>query len=143
MQPVERSEPGLRLRMKSEARRIAQQHARLEELRERVTVELVNLSLASACTEFEVLAEALEAHFRVEERVFFPAVHGQGGALGQDVEALVREHQSLRQRIGTVRSHFAASNGLACAITLDKLIQELQRHEREEERVMARVGDSR
>ena len=139
MTPLERPEPGLTLRMKAEARRIANQHSRLEELRGRVTAEISRLSLQTARSAFERFAVALEDHFAVEEKFFLPALGSLDPEVGRAVEELLGEHQLLRRRVSDLMDHFAAGNGFACAILLDALIGELRAHERDEERVLARA----
>ena len=107
MTPLERPEPGLTLRMKAEARRIANQHSRLEELRDRVTAEISRLSLQGARTEFERFADALEAHFAMEEKLFLPAIGSLDPELGRAVEELLGEHRLLRRRVSDLMDHFA------------------------------------
>lgn len=136
----QRLEPGLKMRMKSEARRIAEQHRRLVVLRDEVTTELSRLSLGAAGDAFARFAEALEAHFTVEERLYFPAIQSLDPELWDAVESLLSSHRRLRRRVADLLDHFASGNGFACAILLKALIDELRAHEREEEQVMTRAG---
>lgn len=136
-----RLEPGLRLRMKSEARRIADQHRRLEGLKDQVASEMSGASLKDARASFELYAEALEAHFAVEERFYFPAIHGLDAELAKAVEALLVEHERFRSQVSDLLGYFVSGDGAACAALLETLVNELAAHERAEERAMRRAGE--
>ena len=70
----------------------------------------------------------LEAHFRAEEEVLFPALHSAIPATGSVIEELVREHVEIRQII----PRLDAGTGLAKLIF--DLGDLLERHIRREER---------
>jgi iron-sulfur cluster repair protein YtfE (RIC family) len=138
---VHRIEVGLRLRMKREVTRIKAQHRRLEDLRHEVTSEISRRSVETAGVAFGRFAEALEAHFIVEEQIFFPAVHGLDGNNGEAIEALLEDHARIRRRVTELRGHFSSGNGFGCAVQLDALVGDLRVHEQEEERVMASADE--
>jgi iron-sulfur cluster repair protein YtfE (RIC family) len=135
-----RQEPGLHLRMKNESRRIAEQHHRLAELRGRVTEEIQARSVAGARSAFTDFSGALEAHFGVEEKIYFPAVRGLDDQLRTAVDGLLAEHRKLRIRVRDLTQRFESGNGFACLVVLQALIDELEEHEQREEAVMVQAG---
>ena len=70
----------------------------------------------------------LEAHFRAEEEVLFPALHSAIPATGSVIEELIREHVEIRQTL----PRLDAGSGLAKLIF--DLGDLLERHIRREER---------
>jgi len=70
----------------------------------------------------------LEAHFRAEEEVLFPALHSAIPATGSVIEELIREHVEIRQ----IMPRLDAGSGLAKLIF--DLGDLLERHIRREER---------
>ena len=70
----------------------------------------------------------LEAHFRAEEEVLFPALHSAIPATGSVIEELIREHVEIRQIV----PRLDAGSGLAKLIF--DLGDLLERHIRREER---------
>ena len=137
-----RVEPGLALRMRSEARRISEQHRRLAELKDEVSAALSNESMGSARVRFQRFAEALGAHFDVEEQVFFPAIHGIDPELGRTVDELVTAHERLRGELAVLLAHLGSGEPSACVLLLDDLVKQLQMHERVEEWAMERAARS-
>ena len=135
-----RVEPGLALRMRNEARRIAEQHRRIAELKEEVSKALSGDSMRHACETFERFAEALGAHFDVEEQLFFPAIHGIDAELARTVDELVTAHGRLREDMAVLLGHFSAGERSACMPLLDALVEEIRTHERTEEWAMDRAG---
>jgi iron-sulfur cluster repair protein YtfE (RIC family) len=70
----------------------------------------------------------LEAHFRAEEEVLFPALHSAIPGTGSVIEELIREHVEIRQTL----PRLGAGSGLAKLIF--DLGDLLERHIRREER---------
>lgn len=135
-----RHDPGRQLRVKHETRRIAEQHVRLGELRSRVTAEIRDRSVPGARAAFRDFAVALEAHFRVEENIYFPSLQVLDEQSRSAIDDLLEEHRKLRLRVRDLIQRFASGNGFACLVVLKALIDELQNHEQREEAVMARAG---
>lgn len=109
--PSDHEQPGLRLRLAHEARRIATQHAYLDALEattrralERGTAH----EIAEALRGFE---GALASHFALEEQVHFPALHGLHADLGDEIGALERDHDDFHATLGEMRSDVAAAAG--------------------------------
>ena len=139
---MNRLEPGLTLRMKNEARRIQDQHRRLSELKDEIASALSAHAMQRASEYFDRFVEALEAHFSVEEQLFFPAIHGIDAEIGETVDQLISAHALMRDQMAGLSRVFASGDGRECARQLENLIALLQHHERAEERVMRRASGS-
>ena len=95
--------------------------------------------LASAVAEADVdrvwlwlgrYAEALEAHFDLEEQMLFPLLAGFGGSLRDGVSRLVHQHQRLQNDVDELTRQ---SNAYDLASGLAALRVEMAAHERLEE----------
>lgn len=124
---------GLRWRLRRVARELAAQHDRLREI-----VSEINTALDASDVERigEVMArygDALQAHFRLEENVVFPALHGADARTGEPVAELVNEHVSLFAEV----EHLIANAGDAGSADWRARFYELRRalalHESQEE----------
>jgi hypothetical protein len=131
--------PGIALRMKLEARRMAAQHRTLAALREEIRDSLTAHSLASAERAFERFSEMLDAHFQVEEEIHFPSVRSTWREMAGEMDDLVQDHRRLRRQVARVRGSFARGNGFECAITLGRLLEQVVRHEQVEEAILKRL----
>jgi hypothetical protein len=89
-------QPGLRLRLAHEAKRIAVQHGYLAALEATTLRALERNTPAEAREALHGFFGALDAHFELEERVHFPAIHGLHADLGADIARLVEDHRALR-----------------------------------------------
>jgi len=85
-------QPGLRLRVGREARRISSQHRQLDTFYGMVLDSLSNGRAERARSEFLRFHDALEAHFTVEEQIHFPALHGLRPELDAELATLVEVH---------------------------------------------------
>jgi hemerythrin superfamily protein len=92
-------QPGLRLRMLQEARRIVSQHRQLDVFQEQVARALQRKDLAGVRELYHHFREALEAHIRMEEITHFPALHGLHPDWDAQLTELVREHQTFRSNL--------------------------------------------
>lgn len=135
-------QPGLRLRLAHESRRIATQHAYLDAL-EATTLRALERGdareMAEALRGFE---GALDSHFALEEQVHFPALHGLDAALTDEIRDLVREHASFHDTLEALREDAGA--GPADRVRPEvlarfgKLAAALRHHEEREEALFAR-----
>ncbi len=140
---VHGEQPGLRLRLAHEARRIASQHAYLDEVESR-TLRVLELHEAPAKSEaLRDFQASLDAHFTLEEDVHFPALHGLDGSLTREIEALKLDHRQFREaleRIAAQARACASSDQLAALLgAFRTLVAALHEHERREEALFARV----
>ena len=132
---------GLKMRMRGEERRIASQHRQLGDLFEQVTESVARGGSRKAVGEFLLFSTALDAHMSVEEDIYFPALHGLRSDLANELEALVREHELIRAELSQIRIVLAKADRAAAFAAFDQLVDVLNRHEREEEELIARVTE--
>jgi hypothetical protein len=135
------SDAGLRLRMRGEERRITSQHARLDELCGEVHARLDEDGAVKAVGEFALFAAALDAHMTVEEDIYFPALHGLRPDSGEELTGFVRDHAQLREALGAIRERLEANDGDRARESLDRLAQDISRHELAEEALIARITE--
>ena len=134
-------DPGVRLRMKSEERRISSQHERLDGLCRELYARLDKYGAAPVVEEFLLFVAALDAHMKIEEEVYFPALHGLRGDTAAELDARVSEHADLREQAEEVRQLLDANDGDAARMTLESLAREIEKHEQAEEDLIARITE--
>jgi hypothetical protein len=127
--------------MRSEERRISSQHKQLGDLYERVLASIVGGGPRKAVGDFLLFATALEAHMSVEEEIYFPALHGLRNDVGNELVDLVTEHQRIREALPQVQQRLAADVSAAAHEALEALADRVERHEREEEALLARITE--
>lgn len=129
---------GLGLRLRREALRVASQHHQLDQFHEVFENALARGDAAGAEQSFARFADALEAHFTLEEQVYFPALHGRDAAAASELAELVREHEALRSGLAEITSALRARDLEACDGAIGAWLPRLVLHERREEALMAR-----
>lgn len=134
------SQPGLRTRMKLEARRVSSQHRQLDEFHRLVVEALGRGSLQAARLAFTRFRDALEAHIALEDRVFFPALHGLRPDLERDLAALVSEHGDFRVSLEQLHDTLAEGSAETFAEQLDRLVDHVAAHELREEELLASIS---
>lgn len=135
-------QPGLRLRVAQEARRIASQHRQLDGLHGLVAGALERRAPAQARTAFARFRDALDAHMSVEEELFFPALHGLRPGLEAELAELVRDHRRFRRNLDALAGAFDDGNAAACAKGLASFTAAFSEHERREERLIGRSQET-
>lgn len=131
-------EEGLALRMRREALRVASQHHQLDQFHEVFENALARGDGASAQQSFARFADALEAHFKLEEQVYFPALHGMDAGSASELAELVREHDALREALAEVHGALRERDLPACDAALGAWLPRLILHERREEALLAK-----
>ena len=131
---------GLRLRMASEARRVHSQHEQLATLIE----DLGRTFAGQASPEllrsaFEQFADAFDAHMRVEETLYFPALHGLLPEVDAELTALIAEHAELRAALDGIRHELGQRQIDDARTRLTALAERRATHEAVEERLIERV----
>jgi hypothetical protein len=134
---AERRELGLALRMARESRVISAQHRQLDDFVIVLAAALDADDAGAARVAYERFASALEAHFALEERFYFPALRGLRPALGSALEALEGEHQALGERLAGLGRLAEAGDCAACLGLLERFAGELAEHEGREEGLLA------
>ncbi len=132
---------GLRLRMRSEERRICSQHKQLGILFEWVLDSLEAGGPRKTIGDFLLFQTALEAHMSVEEEIFFPALHGLCNDLEDDLPNLVSEHSDIRTILAGVKQRLHAADTDDSRLALLNLATRINSHERQEEDVISRVTE--
>ena len=129
---------GLGMRLRREALRVASQHHQLDQFHEVFENALARGDAPAAEQSFARFADALEAHFDLEEQVYFPALHGRDPATAGDLAELVREHEALRGAIAEIAAALRARDLEACDGAFSAWLPRLVQHERREEALMAK-----
>lgn len=134
-------QPGLRVRVRQEGLRISSQHRQLNGLYEGVREALRRGDHGEATAAFTRLRDALEAHFSLEDELYFPAVHGMHPDCEEILTSLVDDHRRFRTELGAVARHLASlAPAERCLACLEALAHEIAAHERREEDLVRRVG---
>jgi hypothetical protein len=133
-------QPGLRMRIGREARRISSQHRQLDTFYGMVVESLSRGQAARARAEFLRFHDALDAHFTVEERIHFPALHGFRPELDAELAELVEQHRAFRGTLDAMARELDQGGLARCAEQLDRFVVELAAHEGREERMAERVA---
>lgn len=136
-------QPGLRLRLAHEAKRIAAQHEFLDAL-EGTTLRALERGAGDEMrSAMRTFAVSLGAHFRLEEQVQFPALHGLDAGLRPELDALMRDHGEFRTRMAGLEAMVADGDGLvrraSVLASFGQLAAALREHEEREERLLARI----
>ena len=132
-------QPGLKRRIDREAKRISSQHRQLDVFYGMVVASLLRGNAKRARSEFLRLHDALEAHFTVEERMHFPALHGLRPELDDELAALVEEHKVFRKTLQSIAATLQQGDLDAGGDALDRFVVELAAHEGREEQMAERV----
>jgi iron-sulfur cluster repair protein YtfE (RIC family) len=124
-------QPGLRIRLVRQGRGIAFQHRQLD-----VFVHKVSQALRDCETAVYQLQGALNAHFAVEEQIVFPALRGLDSELADEVSALERDHERLREDVDRLALAIVAPDITTARRALEEFDAALSAHERLEERIL-------
>lgn len=130
-------ETGTRRRMELEARRIFVQHRKLDELYDAVLEALLAGPKPAAELALLRFQDALDAHFSLEDELYFPALHGLQQNLGEQLDRLSAEHERLRTKLGHLAVVFHTRSREACMDLLEELADAIRSHEAREEELIA------
>ena len=136
----EQLQPGLRLRLRGEAKRLSTQHQQLDTFFDSVMSALERGSLTGARVAFVRFCDALGAHVDLEDPVFFPALRGLQPSLTELLTGLVREHTVVRQELDELRDLLAAGSAETFVKRFERLGGFLCDHERREDELLQHVG---
>jgi hypothetical protein len=128
-------QPGLRLRLAHVSRRLPAQHGFLNALLATTSRALERMAPAEAQEALLGFRGALDAHFQLEEEVYFPALHGLQPGLEVEIAELAREHHALRDRLLVLEGRASREPGPVVAQEFVELSHALRQHEAREERV--------
>jgi hemerythrin superfamily protein len=133
-------QPGLRLRMLQEARRIVSQHRQLDVFQEQVAKALRRKDLAGVRELYHHFREALEAHLRMEEITHFPALHGLHPDWDAQLTELVREHQTFRSNLAKTAEALERGELESFERSYETFLRSLVAHEAAEEWLFGEVA---
>jgi len=133
--PIE--QPGLRLRLHGEVRRISSQHRQLDLLYAAVVEALESGSADDTGDALGRFRDAFDAHTRLEDGFYFPALRGLRPELAGPLEVLVREHARFREDFARLAARLSASGLEGFGDVLDAFAAELADHEAREEALLA------
>ena len=132
---------GLRFRLQRAARQIAQQHQHLNELLREIDHALAAGDRARLGKIFAAYRGLVDAHFSLEDEVFFPALHGLHPEHGSELEALSSEHVGFGAQLSRLEADLAADLVDSFERGLRGLVDELNRHETREEKLVRQLSD--
>jgi iron-sulfur cluster repair protein YtfE (RIC family) len=137
-------QPGLRLRLAHEARRIATQHGYLDALEATTLLSLERGDPSEMRQALHGFHGSLDAHFTLEEQVHFPALHGLRPDFGPELDELIREHGRFRAELHRIEAalHGSASGAAEALAAFREVAAGLGRHEEREERLHERAGQT-
>jgi hemerythrin-like domain-containing protein len=134
-------ETGLRHRLRRAVRQMATQHEHLRTLIHAIADAIEVGRVEEIQESVDRLRGSIEAHFSLEDDVFFPALHGLHPETGRELNDLMREHVDFLEDLSRLR------NGLTTG-TLDDFAQgyrafsqSIAEHECREERLVASLAD--
>jgi len=125
---------GTRARLRRETNRISAQHRALNMLYQEIIKALGAES--DVRLPFLRFRDALEAHFDLEDRVFFPAIRGLRQHLSEPVADLGREHEEIRSSLQQLEDRLATQGPIAWSQDLERLADAVSGHEAREEQLL-------
>jgi hypothetical protein len=129
---------GLRSRLRRALQRVAEQHRSLREIAVELDRALPSGSRESVDVWLTRMRDGLAAHFELEEKVLFPALHGLDPATMPEIEQLERDHGRFLDGWGALLGRELSKSALAPA-HLKGLRERLAAHELREEHLLARA----
>ena len=95
----------------------------------------------AAEADFAALSGEVEAHFRAEESVLFPAYESRVGTIGGPTEVMRIEHAQMRGLLQQMRTGIAAHDVAAFGGSAETLLILLQQHNMKEENILYPMCD--
>ena len=133
---------GLRYRVRRVSRQIAQQHKHMHELArelEQAFTEQLPDKLKEVLMRFR---GAMDAHFALEDGVFFPAIHGLHPEQRSELEELSRQHQDFGVEFEGLRQRLEEGSLERFGTAFHELLRGLALHERREEKMVRSLADT-
>lgn len=127
---------GLRHRLHRTARRILDQHHTLHDFHRSVTKKLTHGPKDEIRAAFVRYRVALTAHFELEERVFFPAVHGADANQNRQIRQLIGMHSRMLVELAHLADSIESLPRDEFSRRLADFATILASHERQEETLL-------
>jgi hypothetical protein len=132
---------GLRYRVKRAARQIGEQHRQMEALLGQLGAALGRGDRGEARHLLSRYRGALDAHFGLEEDVFFPALHGLHPEHTGELDGLSREHGEFTAALARLDGFLAGESLDAFLGPFRELVKQMAEHEQREERLVRRLAE--
>jgi iron-sulfur cluster repair protein YtfE (RIC family) len=120
---------------------MATQHEHLRTLIHAIADSIEVGRVAEIQESLDRLRGAIEAHFSLEDDVFFPALHGLRPETGRELNALMREHGDFLEELSRLRDGLTTGTLDAFAKGYQAFSQSIAEHECREERLVASLAD--
>ena len=133
-------ETGLRHRLRRAVRQMATQHEHLRTLIHAIADAIETGRVAEIQESVDRLRGAIEAHFSLEDDIFFPAVHGLHPETGRELNALMREHGDFLEDLSRLRTGLTTGTLDAFAKGYRAFTESIAEHECREERLVASLA---
>ncbi len=133
-------ETGLRHRLRRAVRQMASQHEHLRTLIQAIADASEIGQVAKVQESVDRLRGAIEAHFSLEDDIFYPALHGLHPETGRELNALMREHADYLEELARLREELATDTLGAFAERFEAFSQSIAAHECREERLVASLA---
>lgn len=131
---------GLRFRMRRVARKMADQHQHIHEILRDFDRALADGDRRRVSEVFESYRTALEAHFALEEEIFFPGLHGLHPEHSAELNALSEDHASFAGELDRLGETLVRDRLESFGRAFRGLVADLGEHERIEERIVRRLS---
>ena len=133
---------GLRYRLRRASRQIAEQHKHMRELARELEQALADQlpdKLKDVLLRFR---GAMDAHFALEDGVFFPALHGLHPEQRSELEELSRQHQNFGVEMESLRQRLEEGSLERFGAAFYELLKGLFLHEQREEKMVRSLADT-
>jgi len=132
---------GLRFRMRRVARKMAAQHHHIHEILRDFDRALTGGDRQRVGEVFEGYRSALEAHFALEEEVFFPGLHGLHPEHSDELNALSDDHATFAEELDRLAEILLHDGLESFGRAFRDLVADLGQHEQQEERIVRRLAE--
>jgi iron-sulfur cluster repair protein YtfE (RIC family) len=139
MNRMQRMETGLRLRVKRAVRQMSDQHRHIRAIHGSIRDALARGGASDAEAALDRLQSAMEAHFALEDEVFFPALHGLRPEFAEALETLSREHAEFAAGLRRMIADLQASGVEALQNGFEAYTRALVDHEGREEEIVTEL----
>jgi hemerythrin len=145
MDRIDRMDPmetGLRHRVKRAVRQMSEQHRNIRAIHGSIRGALERGGVQDVRAALDRLQSAMEAHFALEDEVFFPALHGLRPQFGESLETLSREHVGFSETLRKLGADLEASGVETFQSAFEAYSEILAAHERREEQIVTTLVES-
>lgn len=132
---------GLLFRVRRAAKQIAEQHRHIGEVQGRLESALAGAARDELKQALNRYRGAVDAHFSLEEEVFFPALHGLHPEQGAALERLSAEHGEFTRALEALERELDGDARERFGEALRRLVDRMAEHESREERLVRSLAE--